>query len=185
MLLLLLLLFRIQGDQTSPGLSSWVVVTPFLESGNSRGGRWGESGQGLRGEGVMSWGAWGASASGSVQVQLGVRVWSWTGASAGDRDVKSSAYEGMRSREWDSKEKKTKAGRGGPHVYGAGRGRSCETPLSAREWVLRTIQFSPSTLGCFAFFQFSQKSLIWPLLQLGLILTREMLSGLDAIVGNS
>ena len=172
----MLLLFRVQGHQIPPGLSSCMAVMPFLESRNSE----------ERGErspaGVWSGEGWcteGLQVPGKVSsVQLGMWGWSWTGSSAGDRDVMSST-EGMRSWEWDSKERRRapELTKGDPtSIRQAG-----EEPRDAPPHLGVNVSSHPLPPGCFAFFQFSQKSLVWPLLQPSLILTGEILSGLDAI----
>ena len=74
--MLLLLLFGVQGHQIPPGLSSCVVVMPFLESGNSRGERREESSSGWGGGGELRCLEVPVKAS---SVQPGMWVWSWTG----------------------------------------------------------------------------------------------------------
>lgn len=118
-----------------------------------------------------------------VSVQPGMWVWSWTGPQLGTEMQCHPCTKAMRPWEWDSKERRRGPGltKGDPTSIG----QVGEEPRDAPrpwEWMFLPAQSPPRpTAGGFSFFQFSQKSLVWPLLQPSLILTGKILSGLDAI----
>lgn len=175
-MLLLLWLFRSKSNQT-PGLSGWVVVTPFSEAGNSCGeavrsgqilgrGRCDElrrlGGRHCAAEGThLEWDR-GLSWMTKMWNPLHLKVWQsweWVRSRRDSRDSQESERE--EDQDWPL---------GDPLLRGR-QARSRDPPRCIWEWVPHPSHLPPDRFcSAFNFWTPLRDLRLWPLFQLGLVL---------------